>query len=276
MPPEQFGDRATPASDLYALGSTLIYLATGKHPADLPQIDQRIQFENEAHLSLWLEQWLRKIVQPSLNQRFTSAQTALTTLKKRTYVSEALISQPDNSKAILKKKSNLLEIFLPSRAQTANLASLIVIISISQVLIFINLIFLSIIVRVIMAVIASPSFTQFINYIFFIVIGWVFFLVPLVLISMFFWSIRLRISRQDIRQDWVLFGLKILSIKKTDVSKINKLELNSRTKVKRSQGLWIRTDKQDFCLTASGQTEAELEWLAQELSLWLKQPIMRE
>ncbi|HEY9664171.1 MAG TPA: serine/threonine-protein kinase, partial [Allocoleopsis sp.] len=37
MPPEQFGGRTVPASDLYSLGATLIYLTTSTHPADLPQ-----------------------------------------------------------------------------------------------------------------------------------------------------------------------------------------------------------------------------------------------
>ena len=36
MPFEQFGGQATPASDLYALGATLIYLATGHHPDNCP------------------------------------------------------------------------------------------------------------------------------------------------------------------------------------------------------------------------------------------------
>ncbi len=35
MPPEQFGSRTVPASDLYSLGAMLIYLVTGTHPADV-------------------------------------------------------------------------------------------------------------------------------------------------------------------------------------------------------------------------------------------------
>ena len=46
MPLEQFGDRSVPASDIYSLGATLIYLVAGSHPADLPLRDGRIQFED--------------------------------------------------------------------------------------------------------------------------------------------------------------------------------------------------------------------------------------
>ncbi|WP_445242518.1 serine/threonine protein kinase [Microcoleus vaginatus] len=44
MAPEQFGGRSVPASDLYGLGATLIYLVTGLHPTELSQQDLRIQF----------------------------------------------------------------------------------------------------------------------------------------------------------------------------------------------------------------------------------------
>jgi serine/threonine protein kinase len=81
MPPEQFGGRAYPTSDLYSLGATLIYLATGKHPADIPQGDDlRLNFEPFADLSPDLTQWLRSLIHPNANSRPASAKLALASL----------------------------------------------------------------------------------------------------------------------------------------------------------------------------------------------------
>jgi eukaryotic-like serine/threonine-protein kinase len=82
MPPEQFGGRAAPASDLYSLGATLIALLTGAHPADLPQKDMRIQFEQAAHLSPGFTDWLNRMIEPSLERRFASAESALQALEQ--------------------------------------------------------------------------------------------------------------------------------------------------------------------------------------------------
>lgn len=77
MPPEQFGGRTVAASDLYSLGATLIYLVTGTHPADLPQKDFQIQFEQAANLSPALSDWLKWMTEPSLDRRLSSANEAL-------------------------------------------------------------------------------------------------------------------------------------------------------------------------------------------------------
>ncbi|WP_375468306.1 serine/threonine protein kinase [uncultured Nostoc sp.] len=81
MPPEQFGGYATPASDLYSLGATLIALATGIHPADLPQKDLRIAFQDLVKLSPGLVGWLQWLTEPSLEQRLISASIALKALE---------------------------------------------------------------------------------------------------------------------------------------------------------------------------------------------------
>lgn len=82
MPPEQFGGKAVPASDLYSVGATLIALLTNAHPADLPQKDLRIQFEHITSISPEFTRWLKQMVEPSLDRRFKSAKAALQALEK--------------------------------------------------------------------------------------------------------------------------------------------------------------------------------------------------
>lgn len=80
-PMEQFGGRAVAASDLYALGATLIHLLTGTSPADLPQQDLRLQFTDRVNLSPSFVSWLQKLIEPAPEQRFTNARQALEALK---------------------------------------------------------------------------------------------------------------------------------------------------------------------------------------------------
>ncbi len=75
-PMEQFGGRAVPASDLYALGATLIHLLTGTAPADLPQRNLRICFEDQVSLSPGVVSWIQKLTEPAPEQRFKSASVA--------------------------------------------------------------------------------------------------------------------------------------------------------------------------------------------------------
>ncbi|MEH1830006.1 MAG: serine/threonine-protein kinase [Nostoc sp.] len=80
-PMEQFGGRAVAASDLYALGATLIHLLTGTSPSDLPQQDLRLQFTDRVNLSPSFVSWLQKLIEPAPEQRFTSANQAINALK---------------------------------------------------------------------------------------------------------------------------------------------------------------------------------------------------
>ncbi|HLP88246.1 MAG TPA: serine/threonine-protein kinase [Nostocaceae cyanobacterium] len=116
MPLEQFGDRAVPASDLYSLGATLIYLVTGTHPADLPQKDFRIQFAHLTHLSPDFTNWLKWMTEPSLDQRPSSAEAALKTLEHLHFSPDPTTlthKKPLKSKIILKKNPEKIEIIRP-------------------------------------------------------------------------------------------------------------------------------------------------------------------
>jgi len=74
IPLEQFGGQTTPASDLYSLGMTIIYLLTGTHPAELTPVNGQVKFT--AEISNRFHRWLEKMTQPHLDRRFDSARLA--------------------------------------------------------------------------------------------------------------------------------------------------------------------------------------------------------
>ncbi|OCQ95355.1 serine/threonine protein kinase [Nostoc sp. MBR 210] len=80
-PMEQFGGRAVPASDLYALGASLIHLLTGIPPGDLPQQDLRLQFADKVNVSSSFVRWLQKMTEPAPENRFSNARQAIEALK---------------------------------------------------------------------------------------------------------------------------------------------------------------------------------------------------
>lgn len=119
-PLEQLGGRATPASDLYALGATLIHLLTGVAPADLPQQKGRIQFADRVRLNPGFVRWIEKLTEPNLSQRFSSAHQALEALLENQMASVAITHpKPSNSRIQLKKSPTQLKIRIPVRWRRA-------------------------------------------------------------------------------------------------------------------------------------------------------------
>ncbi|MEM7160351.1 MAG: protein kinase [Myxococcota bacterium] len=76
MAPEQLMGRASPASDLYGLGTTLVHLASGHHPADLPARGLELDFDAVVSLPEPMRAWLRKMCAADPMQRFSSAAQA--------------------------------------------------------------------------------------------------------------------------------------------------------------------------------------------------------
>jgi serine/threonine protein kinase len=113
-PLEQFGGRATPASDLYALGATLIHLLTRIPPADLPQRDSRLQFAHLLKVNPGFVRWLEQLTQPNLDRRFTSAKEALKLLKANQIAISGLVrAKPADSQIQLQKSPQQLQIKIP-------------------------------------------------------------------------------------------------------------------------------------------------------------------
>lgn len=114
-PMEQFGGRTVPASDLYALGATLVHLLTGIAPADLPQSDLTIEFRDRTNASSHLLRWIEELIEPSLKRRFSQAQQALNALKSGhlSRTGSCKISPPPNTRVNLRKSREQLIVELP-------------------------------------------------------------------------------------------------------------------------------------------------------------------
>jgi serine/threonine protein kinase len=103
-PPEQLWGKAVPASDLYALGATLIHLLTGTAPVDLPQRQMRLQFRDQVSLTPSFAHWLESLTHPDPELRFSNPSAALEALQASGSPSSSLLtaatgSQETNPKA---------------------------------------------------------------------------------------------------------------------------------------------------------------------------------
>ncbi|MEG4318650.1 MULTISPECIES: serine/threonine-protein kinase [unclassified Microcoleus] len=121
-PLEQFWGRAVPASDLYALGGTLIHLLTGTTPADLPQKDSRIHFSDRVSVNPSLVNWIEQMTEIGLEKRFSKARDALAALKsgniKRAddrIANIRKIPKPPHSRIEVSKSATELNIKIPAR-----------------------------------------------------------------------------------------------------------------------------------------------------------------
>ncbi len=111
-PMEQYGGRAVAASDLYALGATLIYLLTGISPAELPQDDDaRIVFRDRTSIKPHFLQWIQKLVEPTVKKRYPSARIALQALTERSQAVQAPATQTVSS-PVLSDSANRVSRFL--------------------------------------------------------------------------------------------------------------------------------------------------------------------
>ncbi|MEA5489513.1 serine/threonine-protein kinase [Pseudanabaena sp. CCNP1317] len=136
-PMEQYGGRAVAASDLYALGATLIYLLTGISPADLPQDDEaKIIFRDRTSASPDFVEWIQTLVEPLLKKRYASAQMALEALvhpkpKRQSRVEQVVPSiqsvkvntirnyAPENTNIQVEKSEHYFQILIPNKMPSA-------------------------------------------------------------------------------------------------------------------------------------------------------------
>ena len=86
MAPEQFRGQAVPATDLFSLGATILFILTHRSPSELPQERLRYDFRSKIQVSEQFAEWLQKMVEPDLENRFTSAKQSLSLLQSKRIV----------------------------------------------------------------------------------------------------------------------------------------------------------------------------------------------
>jgi serine/threonine protein kinase len=76
MPYEQYMGRASPASDLYALGATLLHLSTGRPPSDFMAGEGRVEVPASLPVGDPLCRAIARLLDPSPARRYASAREA--------------------------------------------------------------------------------------------------------------------------------------------------------------------------------------------------------
>ncbi len=271
-PIEQFGGRTVPASDLYALGATLIHLATGRIPADLPQTKMRIQFQDQVSLSNGFIRWIEKLTEPDIEDRFSSTSLALKALnshpivnpsseynlyKNRPAVNYYKISKPPSNRIKLNKSHNLLQVNILKRGINSKDKFVLVVFTIISMTTGISVLFL-------------PPFL--LDFIFMIIL----FILPFTFLMLFscFETFSLQLDRDDLIMQWKLFFLPVGS-RRGKTSKINNIkkdyfDIDSKNDKNKRPFVSIEADVRRYVFSL-GLDNAEIDWLVKEIQDWLNQ-----
>lgn len=282
MPPEQFGGQTTPASDLYALGATLIHVATGQDPRDLLHEEMRLLFEERVNLSPHLTDWLRWMTEPSLELRLKSAKQALAALEKsRLHESMlAIAKKPSDRKARVTNTRQKLEILIPAGGFSLHLLWAAVMIP------------LSVLGGVDLCEQAFSNWTwSFAGYLIALLgifLLWAGLYLSWMILFTLFGRTRLCITPDEISLTLEYFGLRCLSHRSCNAPRqtITRVELVPLSYQQDSEGrtvpvlphviIWAET-KHFVLISTTGDRsrllDPEVRWLAQTVSAWLNLPI---
>jgi serine/threonine protein kinase len=124
MAPEQFRGEAQPASDIYALGATALFLLTRRSPEELPQKRLKIDFRDRLNLSPPFADCLEKMLEPAIEDRCQSAKEAIALLSKKEIEKSDRLSttpgifyrQPTGSKVRVQKTQTEMILEIPPGA----------------------------------------------------------------------------------------------------------------------------------------------------------------
>ena len=113
MAPEQFRGQAYLSTDLYGLGTTLLYLLTGTDPAVLPQKKLKIDFHDFVSLPSDFANWIDRLLESEPTRRFRTAELALAVLNGRSNLPILPTHQPPGSKIRIDRSDEYFIIEIP-------------------------------------------------------------------------------------------------------------------------------------------------------------------
>ncbi len=274
-PIEQFGGRAVRASDLYALGATLIHLLTGIAPADLPQKDFRIHFSDKVNISPGFVLWLEQLAEPSLEKRFTDVRKTLDALKKSNddHQKKASLINRNESKIIC-PYNNRLELNKSPKELSVVIKPLenINLITIKEAVALLLSPYVAIILICALAIVAGSALFKVL-------------LVMLIIFISYLFVINNRMIR--LSESILIFQNNILTIEKKlfkiylyseKIASLNMQGVYCQLEVDNKLTLTLIDYRGRYVRCFFGQTlrEPELIWLAQEIRDWLELQKQRE
>ncbi|WP_310427106.1 serine/threonine-protein kinase [Chamaesiphon sp. VAR_48_metabat_135_sub] len=251
MAPEQFRGQAYLSTDLYGLGTTLLYLLTGTDPGVLPQKKLKIDFHDFVSLPSDFANWIDRLLEPEPNRRFRTAELALDVLDGRSNLPTLPAQQPPYSKIKIDRSEGCLSIDIPpiglSTLASRRLGLL--------VLAWNGLLFIILFYSLTLSLFLDPA-----KQLFFISFG----LVGLSLMVKFLYGSFSRVviyfdADREVTVTKYLFSNKYSSVKLTNVSAIVNFAL---TPFARSIQVQSKSQK---CSIAQLLTPAENNWLKSEI-----------
>ena len=119
VPLEQFNGRAVPASDYYALGATLLFMLSHRHPADFETENLKPLFHESIKLSPQLTRLLDGLLEPSVEKRLASKEAIEAVLSQKATIAPQAVHAPalpyGTKIQKIRKSSQHLQLHIPGK-----------------------------------------------------------------------------------------------------------------------------------------------------------------